>query len=733
MSTATASEPSSKPAYRLNLTSLIWIGLLAGLALGLFIGEYAAGLSVIGNAYVGLLQMTVLPYIVVSLITNIARMSFVEARILAGKGLTVILFLWGIGLSMVFILAMAFPTYSTGSFYSSSLAEPQKDIDFMGLFIPSNPFHSLTFNSVPAVVLFCILFGVAAIGVSNKQSLLKPFDLISQILRRMNGLIIRLTPLGLFAIAASAAGTLTLQEFGRLQGYLLVYTLGVLLLVGWVLPMTIAACTRFTYLDALSASKNALVAAFVLNSTFVVIPMLIESVNQLFNKYPEKEVSSESRPEFIIPLGYPIPDIGKILCLIFIPFAVWFYSGTVSMASYAAMLPVGLVMSFGHIVKTIPFLLDAAKLPSDIFQLFLMSGVWASRMGDLMGAMHLFTFTLLTTASIRGWIRIRWSKMVLMTSISTLLVVAAIAAIQLYLNFRFKDSFRKEDIIANMQLIEDQVEAVKLPRAEPNPVNLGSNQSRLDRIMQRGIIRVGFHPDHLPFSFFNPSGELVGFDVDLVHNFAFDLGAKIEFVPFSWQNLAKGLSEDHFDFAISGITATLERSEKIIFSDAYLTVRMGLVVAGYRRKDFRSIDSIRNLGSLRIGVVQNGLLFEQRFHELAGNHEVVELSSEKIFFEDKSLNLDVLLTTAEGGAAWTLVYPHFTMVIPPVEQTFRVPVVFGLAEHDTKFEDYLNNWIKLKRLGDTIDKLKDYWIYGRTAVKKEPRWSVVRNVLHWVE
>ena len=70
MNTTIPTEPSSKPAHRLNLTSLIWIGLFAGLALGLFIGEYAARLRVVGDIYVGLLQMTVLPYIVVSLITT---------------------------------------------------------------------------------------------------------------------------------------------------------------------------------------------------------------------------------------------------------------------------------------------------------------------------------------------------------------------------------------------------------------------------------------------------------------------------------------------------------------------------------------------------------------------------------------------------------------------------------------------------------------------------------------
>jgi len=118
-----------------------------------------------------------------------------------------------------------------------------------------------------------------------------------------------------------------------------------------------------------------------------------------------------------------------------------------------------------------------------------------------------------------------------MTVISLLLAVLTVIGIRLHLNSRFKDSYRKDQIIANMQLLEGQVEAVQLPRAEPNPVGLDSNQSRLDRIKKRGIIRIGFNPDRLPFSYRNPKGELVGFDVDLVHHLALDLGVTIEFVP----------------------------------------------------------------------------------------------------------------------------------------------------------------------------------------------------------
>ena len=732
MNTTTPTEPSKKPVHRINHTSLIWIGLFAGLALGLFVGEYAGRLKVMGDIYVGLLQMTVLPYIVVSLIANIGRMSFTEARVLAGKGIIVILSLWGVGAAAVIFFGLSFPTFSTGAFFSTSLIEPPKQLDFINLFVPSNPFRSVAFNFVPAVVLFCILFGVAAIGVKNKQTLLNHFDVMAQILRRMNSFILKLTPLGLFAITASAAGTLTLQEFGRIQGYLLIYTLGGLFLVGWVLPMTIAVCTRFPYLDVLSASKNALITAFILNSTFVVIPMLIESVNQLFAHYHEKEDDTDVKPEFIIPLGYPFPDIGKILSLIFIPFATWFYSGTISMASYAFILPIGLVLSFGQIVTTIPFLLDVQKLPADIFQLFLMSGVWASRVGDLLATMHLFTFTILTTASIRGWLRIRWSKMAFMTVISLLLAGLSITGIRMYLNSQFKNSYRKDQIIANMQLLEGRVKAVQLPRSEPNPVKLDSNQSRLDRIKERGIIRIGFNPDRLPFSYRNPRGELVGFDVDLVHHLAGDMGVTIEFVPYAWQDLEKNLLQDHFDFAISGITATLKRSEEILFSDAYLMVNTGLVVKEHRRKDFSAQDAIRKLGPLRAGVLKDGIIFAERAREFFDNVEVVELPTERQFFEDKDLNIDALITTAEGGAAWTLIYPQYA-IVNPLDRPNRVPLVLGLAEPDPKFEEYLNNWIRLNRLNGTIDELVDHWIYGITAISKKPRWSVMRSVLHWIE
>ena len=40
---------------------------------------------------------------------------------------------------------------------------------------------------------------------------------------------------------------------------------------------------------------------------------------------------------------------------------------------------------------------------------------------------------------------------------------------------------------------------------------------------------------------------------------------------------------------------------------------------------------------------------------------------------------------------------------------------------------------ELKRRDNTIDGLYDYWILGRDAENQEPRWSIIRDVLHWVD
>jgi Na+/H+-dicarboxylate symporter len=117
-------------------------------------------------------------------------------------------------------------------------------------------------NVVPAVVLFSILMGIALMGMKDKEALLQALSTGSQALIRMTNLIVKLTPVGVFAITAAAAGTMTIEEFGRLQVYLVSFNIAAIFLTFWVLPMMVTPVTPFKYRDIIGLTRDALVTAF---------------------------------------------------------------------------------------------------------------------------------------------------------------------------------------------------------------------------------------------------------------------------------------------------------------------------------------------------------------------------------------------------------------------------------------------------------------------------------------
>jgi Na+/H+-dicarboxylate symporter len=67
----------------ISLSTQILIGLTLGLFVGLFLGDKASALAIVGKAYIGLIQMSILPYMIVSLMLGIGSLSYEKAAKLA--------------------------------------------------------------------------------------------------------------------------------------------------------------------------------------------------------------------------------------------------------------------------------------------------------------------------------------------------------------------------------------------------------------------------------------------------------------------------------------------------------------------------------------------------------------------------------------------------------------------------------------------------------------------------
>ena len=106
-----------------RLGNLILAGLIAGIMCGVFFGPYCGRLKIVGEAFVALLQMTVLPYIVVSLVANLAKLRTGQGRRLVLVGGLVMLALWSLGMLSVAVFQSCFPEWKSGSFFSTTMAD----------------------------------------------------------------------------------------------------------------------------------------------------------------------------------------------------------------------------------------------------------------------------------------------------------------------------------------------------------------------------------------------------------------------------------------------------------------------------------------------------------------------------------------------------------------------------------------------------------------------------------
>ena len=716
--------------FRLTLGTQVVLGLVLGLAVGIFFGEQVGFFKGIGRAFILLLQMTVLPYITLSLITGLGQLTYQQVKQLLLKAGGVLLLSWALAIAAILVMPLAFPVWESASFFSTSLVQQPEKVNYLRLFIPANPFHSFANNVVPAVVLFSIAVGLALIGIEDKSLLLDQLSVFNRAMGRVTQFVSKLMPLGVFAVVASAAGTMGVEELGRLQVYLLTYCALALLLTLWVMPALITSLTPLTYRQVVGGTRDVLITAFSTGSAFIVLPLLIERSKELLEQSALRTEETEATVDVIVPAFTSFPKIGTLLPMSFVLFAGWFAGSTVSVSQYPTFVLTGVVSFFGSVNVAMPMLMDVLRVPVDLFQLYLAINVVTSRFAVLMSTMNIIVLTTVGTCAVTGFLAPRWGRILRNGVLTLVLAGVAIGSARLFFTVALENPYRKDEIIANMQLMRQAGEAT-VYKTLPPPPPFDPVQSRFAQMLNRGTLRVGYRTDNLPMSFFNASGDLVGFDIEMAHILARELGVGLEFVPVETDKMAERLDEGACDLIMSGVGITPETAQQMAFTRPYMSLTVGFLVKDHRRKDFNSRAALRRLEAPRIGA-PNVPYYVDKLRRYLPRAEIVYLTSIVEFLEGRSEDLDAFLYAAEAASAWSLLYPAYTVAIPQPD-VLTGPVAYAAARDNRELIDFMNHWIELKKQDRTIPRLYDHWILGTTAVPKTPRWSVMRNVLHWVK
>lgn len=731
----TAVDPrvaAARRRWRPGLSTQIVIGLALGLAVGLFFGEPAAMLQPLADIYIRLMQMTVLPYLVLTLIIGLGRMEAADAKRLAVRGMLLLVLFWALALAVVALMPLAFPRMENASFFSTSLLEARQPLALHEIYVPSNPFNAMANAVIPAVVLFSSAVGVALIGIQGKATLLGNLQVLEQAVVRVTRFVIALTPIGVFAIATVAAGTMAPETLERLEVYFVTFGVAALLLTFVVLPLAVSALTPFTYREVVSASRDALLTAFVANSVFIVLPILVEQANALMEKHRVKSEEATSTVEVLVPMAFTFPNAGKLLTLLFVPYAAWLTGNPLEASSYGTLFGAGLIAYFAKAQVALPFLLDLVGVPQDQFQLYIPTTILTGKFDSMVSAMALLAFALIGAGAMAGFLRISLPRILVAATLIAAAVAVGIIGTRFVLAAAIDTGYRKAEVLQGMQVRRTNYPPiVHKSRDTLTDEHRLRDATPLERIRARGLLRVGYDAANPPFSFFNAKGELVGLDVELAHSLADALGVVAEFVPAGWHEMP-GLLADNVIDVMPSVWYRPYWFSSLRLSNPYLEGTAALVVRDERRHEFANMESIRRLQGLRIGVPLDS---EQIRHSLrryfqGADATFVALESSAPFLEGKRPDLDAFVIPAESGSAATLLHPEYSVVVPQPDPV-RIPFGFGTALHAGDLVDAVNEWIVFAQSEGTIRRAYDYWVLGKGAEATRRRWSISCDVLGW--
>jgi Na+/H+-dicarboxylate symporter/ABC-type amino acid transport substrate-binding protein len=597
---------------KLGLAEQIIIGLVLGIAVGVFFGEEVKFLKIAGDAFIMLLQMTVIPYIIASLVTALGRLTLADAKSLGLKAGSILIFLWVVGLAVVLLSPLAFPKWPSASFFSTSQLQEAQPIDFLQLYIPANPFSSMANAVIPAIVVFSVLIGLALTGVRNKNALLDPLAAVADALMGVTGFVTKLAPYGIFALSANAAGTLDIESLSRLQVYVVTYIVLALVLSFWLLPALVATVTPLRYGDILRSFRAPVITAFATGNVLIVLPILAEQSKKLIAandaaKVHHENGEAQSSIDVLVPAAFNFPNLGAILSLIFVLFAGWYIGMSVPVSQYPLISGPGLASLFGGTVLAIPFLLDLLRLPQDLFQVFVTVDVLGSRFGTLLAAMHIVTIVLIGTFALQGRLRLRLRSLVRFLGITAALLLVALAGIRAIYTYGFVAPFTKAQALKGLQLLANPQPAKVYDETPTVQNQAGQKPVSLNQIRDRGMLRVCCGVRDFPSVFYNEASppELVGFDIEMAHRFAQSQNLPIEFLRVKSESKAvQLLNNGACDILMLNLPISPDRAEKYSLTDPIYISSLSFIVKDNRRDEFQTWEGIRRHGaSFRVAVL----------------------------------------------------------------------------------------------------------------------------------
>ena len=260
-----------------------------------------------------------------------------------------------------------------------------------------------------------------------------------------------------------------------------------------------------------------------------------------------------------------------------------------------------------------------------------------------------------------------------------------------------------DHIIMKFRILVVAIAFLSLPAAVS-----AQTPDRLQKILASGVLRVGTTMDTPVFSMPGSSGDLVGFDIDLLATLGPALGVKIQYVKMTFGSMLADLAADKFDVAMSGMGRTLDRARVATFSKPYMRYGKLMTIRSADVGRFRSLADLDRPG-IRIAYNRGGL--NDRFaNTMFKQATPVGFASNELATADLlARKVDAQVSDSTAAIYMARMDPRLTAMSP--DNVFNpVYVAMLLRREDQTLLNYVNIWIDQIELDGTLAKIRTKWL-----------------------
>ncbi|MGR5079216.1 transporter substrate-binding domain-containing protein [Photobacterium swingsii] len=232
-------------------------------------------------------------------------------------------------------------------------------------------------------------------------------------------------------------------------------------------------------------------------------------------------------------------------------------------------------------------------------------------------------------------------------------------------------------------------------------------KSRLQEIIDRGVLRVGTTGDWHPMTMRDPATNFYkGFDIDITTELAKDLGVTVEYVPADWRTLVSGVVTDKYDITGSA-SLNMQRAKVAGYSKPYFYLAFVPVVHSNNLNQFRRWQDF-NSSYVKVaataGTVQ-AMIMKELFPD--AQHQTVAAGSTP-YNELLSKRATMTLTSNIEAASLASRYPKLKVAKVAGMQR-PTPIAMLIPNDEQVWINYVNHWITLKQTQGFFDRIAKKW------------------------